>query len=501
MEEKYEEIDNEVSALYDIKKRIGKGAYGIVWEAFGKEEKKTVAVKKIFDAFRNRTDAMRTYREVVFMKEFQFHQNIIQLLNIFKAENDLDVYLIMDRMDADLHSVIEENVLKPIHKRFITYQLLCAVDCLSSFSVIHRDLKPSNVLVNANCDVRVADFGLARWTSGFKTADEQPEDGPMTDYVATRWYRAPEILLANQTYTCGVDMWSLGCILGEMLLGKALFPGTSTVNQIELIVESVLLPQMKDLDLTSQYAQTIVEKANSRQKRPFVNRLPNCDESDVEAAQLLSKLLVFQSNQRLTAQQALSHSYVNQFGPQDKTKWPTDTKPLAVTEDEAQLRLDDYRRLLYKMTEKKKKNGTADDVIEMPNDIIGSPVKQNRTQIPESRKKNCSQRQSIATNEKTALDTSSTKLNSSSVAAGLPSSHPRSILSNPQLRYHCQSPQHKSTVTSSSVSNNRIRCGRRQFGNLSNVSSLGSPKIQMQSYSQNHGTITATSFQQLRLGL
>jgi len=94
-------------------------------------------------------------------------------------------------------------------------------------------MKPSNILLNSECHAKLCDFGLARSVAFMIEGDEQPV---MTEYVATRWYRAPEILLGSSQYTKAVDVWSIGCILGELVNGKAIFPGTSTLNQIERIL-------------------------------------------------------------------------------------------------------------------------------------------------------------------------------------------------------------------------------------------------------------------------
>ena len=129
-------------------------------------------------------------------------------------------------METDLHAVIKANILEDIHKRYIIYQILKCLKYMHTAEMLHRDLKPSNILLNSDCIAKVADFGLARSISS-KTEDSTPL---LTDYVATRWYRAPEILLGSHKYCKAVDMWSIGCILAELLHGKPVFPGTSTLN-------------------------------------------------------------------------------------------------------------------------------------------------------------------------------------------------------------------------------------------------------------------------------
>lgn len=112
---------------------------------------------------------------------------------------------------------------------------------MHSGELIHRDLKPSNILLNSECHAKVADLGLARSINCPKETNEQV----LTEYVATRWYRAPEILLGSNRYSKAVDMWSVGCIIGELLNGKPLFPGNSTLNQIERILELIGRPSQK----------------------------------------------------------------------------------------------------------------------------------------------------------------------------------------------------------------------------------------------------------------
>ncbi|XP_014487822.1 PREDICTED: putative serine/threonine-protein kinase C05D10.2, partial [Dinoponera quadriceps] len=198
--EKVSEIDEHISKQYDIVRRLGKGAYGIVWKAIEKKKQDTVAVKKIFDAFRNQTDAQRTFREIMFLLSFANHENIIRLIGLHKANNDRDIYLVFEYMETDLHNVIKRgNILKDIHKIFIMYQLFKAIKYIHSGNVIHRDLKPSNVLLNAQCHCKIADFGLARSVTQIGEGDgEAGSDPTLTDYVATRWYRAPEILIASK---------------------------------------------------------------------------------------------------------------------------------------------------------------------------------------------------------------------------------------------------------------------------------------------------------------
>jgi mitogen-activated protein kinase 15 len=307
-----DEVEQHVLDKYELIQKLGKGAYGIVWKAIDKKSKAVIALKKVFDAFHNATDAQRTYREVMFLQELNGHENIIRLRNLIKAENNKDLYLVFDFMETDLHHVIRANILEEIHKQYVVYQILKSLKYIHSAGLIHRDLKPSNILINSECHVKMADFGLARSVS------QKGEDGniKLTDYVATRWYRAPEILLGSTKYSKAVDMWSVGCILGELIVGKPLFPGTSTLNQIERVLELTGKPKTEDIDsMESQHTQAILGSINVTKKRSFQNFFPGASD---DALDLLKKLLVFNPNHRLTAEEALRHKFVQQFASPDE---------------------------------------------------------------------------------------------------------------------------------------------------------------------------------------
>ncbi|XP_070970826.1 mitogen-activated protein kinase 15-like [Oncorhynchus clarkii lewisi] len=339
------EVEDHISMKYEIKKRLGKGAYGIVWKAVDRQTGEVVAVKKIFDAFRNRTDAQRTFREIMFLQEFGDHVNIVKLLNVIRAQNDKDIYLVFEYMDTDLHAVIKKgNLLKDIHKRYVMHQLLKATKYLHSGNVIHRDQKPSNILLDTDCFVKLCDFGLAR---SLCQIQEDAGNPALTEYVATRWYRAPEILLGSSRYTKGVDMWSIGCILGEMLLGQPLFPGTSTINQIEKIMSAIPHPSPEDvLSIRSEYGASVIQRMLLKPQVPLEDLLQSSVPPD--ALDLVRRLLVFNPDKRLTAEQALQHLYVSRF--HNPAKEPgLDSDVILPVDDDVQLSVVQYRNKLYEM--------------------------------------------------------------------------------------------------------------------------------------------------------
>uniref|UniRef100_A0A7S2CJN2 Mitogen-activated protein kinase n=1 Tax=Florenciella parvula TaxID=236787 RepID=A0A7S2CJN2_9STRA len=350
-----DDIDKHVRRRFDIQQRLGKGAYGIVWQAKEKRSGTVVALKKCFDAFRNATDAQRTYREIMYLQKLSGHDNIIRLQHVIRAENDRDIYLTFDHMETDLHAVIRANILEEIHKKYIIYQLLKSLKFMHSGELLHRDIKPSNLLLNSDCHVKLCDFGLCR-----SVAETLQNSGPnpvLTDYVATRWYRAPEILLGSTHYTKGVDMWAVGCILGEMLLGKPLFPGTSTMNQLEKIIEVTGEPHPDAVEnMKSPFAATMLQSLAKQRSINLQDMLADVPQHvGPEAHKLLESCLNFNPSMRCTAEEALAHPYVSEFHNQDDEPiYPYG--PIFITiDDNTKLHAADYRDRLYREISKRKK--------------------------------------------------------------------------------------------------------------------------------------------------
>jgi len=345
-----EDIDKHVLRKYEIQQKLGKGAYGIVWKAVDKKTKEVVALKKIFDAFQNATDAQRTFREIMFLQELRDHENIVRLDNVLKADNDRDIYLVFEYMETDLHAVIRANILEDIHKQYILYQLFKALKYMHSGNVLHRDMKPSNLLLNSECFLKVADFGLARSIASLE--NDTVENPVLTDYVATRWYRAPEILLGSTKYTKGVDIWSVGCILGELLGGKPMFPGTSTMNQLDRIIEVTGRPSPEDIEaINSPFAATMLESLPPSNPRSLQEMFQYASE---EALDLLRQCLAFNPEKRITAEKALAHPYVAQFhNADDEPACVSEIK--IVIDDDHKYSIAEYRNVLYEQILQKKK--------------------------------------------------------------------------------------------------------------------------------------------------
>jgi mitogen-activated protein kinase 1/3 len=332
-----------VSDYYEIKEIVGEGAYGIVCSAIYKPTQQKVAIKKI-QPFERNMFCLRTLRELKLLKHFN-HENIIGILDIqipYDFDSFNEVYLIQELMETDLHRVIRSQKLSDNHCQYFIYQTLRALKALHSANVLHRDLKPSNLLLNSNCDLKICDFGLAR-----SVASHEDNFGFMTEYVATRWYRAPEIMLTFQEYTTAIDVWSVGCILAEMLSGRPLFPGTDYHNQLSLIIDVLGTPKMDDFSsIKSRRAREYIKMIPFKRKRAFSELFPD---ASPDATDLLEKLLTFNPRNRITVEEALEHPYVSFYhDPNDEpiaNKLPDDFFDFDKMKD--QLSIQQLKKMLY----------------------------------------------------------------------------------------------------------------------------------------------------------
>lgn len=293
----------EVSAKYIPPiQPLGRGAYGIVCCAKNSETDEEVAIKKIGNAFDNRIDAKRTLREIKLLCHMD-HENVVKIKDIIRPPTrDIfdDVYIVYELMDTDLHQIIRSTqALTEDHCQYFLYQLLRGLKYIHSANVLHRDLKPSNLLLNSNCDLKICDFGLARTTS---------ETDFMTEYVVTRWYRAPELLLNCSEYTSAIDIWSVGCILMEFIKREPIFPGKDYVQQLKLITELLGSPEESDLGfIKSDNAKKYVKQLQQVPKQSFSQKFPNMS---LVAIDLVEKMLVFDPSKRITVDEALNHPYL-----------------------------------------------------------------------------------------------------------------------------------------------------------------------------------------------
>lgn len=282
-----------------------------------------VAIKKIVPYDRKLT-CLRTLREIKLLRHFH-HENIVALLEVPELvgqRNTAEVYLVLEYMPFDLHTVIGTQELSDEHCQFFTYQILRGLKAIHSAGIIHRDIKPANLLVNGNCDLKICDFGLARYDVNTGEAA-----GLMTEYVATRWYRAPEIMLSFSQYSKAIDIWSAGCVLAEMLGGKPLFRGRDYHDQLTLIFQTLGSITEDDYQtIKSRRAREYIRSLPGHVGIPWRTKFPMA--TDLALA-MLDCLLVFAPQKRSTAAEALTHPYlVNYHDPADEpasTRLPDDT--------------------------------------------------------------------------------------------------------------------------------------------------------------------------------
>jgi len=301
-----EDLQKETHGKYKFQRVLGHGAYGIVFSAIDKQTGRSVAIKRVEHIFDSVLDAKRCLREICILSHLK-HENMTNLIDVVTL-NDFQkfssIVVVMDLMETDLFQIINSGQpLTVDHHRYFIYQVLRGLKFIHSANVLHRDLKPSNLLVNSDCDLKIADFGLAR----ISTPDEQSEF--LSEYVATRWYRPPEVLLNYHTYGPALDVWSVGCILAELIMRKPLFPGQSTTNQISSIIDIIGSPSEEDLEkCPNKNARRFVKGLGSKHKIPWrhVFRGYNYDKDEVD---ILDKMLAWEPENRITVEEALAHPF------------------------------------------------------------------------------------------------------------------------------------------------------------------------------------------------
>ena len=286
---------------------IGVGAYGIIISAVDTQNNNQVVAIKKLKRISDIIDLKRIAREILIMKYCQ-HENIIPLFDVIihlnKDQNNnriVDVYIVMEKMDSDLQKIIaSKQELSDEHYQFILYQMLRALYFLHSANIIHRDFKPSNVLINEDCTVKLCDFGMSR---GIKE-----ENALLTEYVVTRYYRAPEVMLSSHHYTKKIDVWSIGCAFAELLSKKFMFPGENYIAQIKLIIDVLGTQDVKDLDfISNSSAKNFVMQFQNIPKKNFSDIL-KCE--NPLAVDLVEKMLVFNPDKRYSIEECLNHPYL-----------------------------------------------------------------------------------------------------------------------------------------------------------------------------------------------
>ena len=329
---------------YHLVEIIGKGSYGVVASAIDSATGEMVAIKKINNVFEHQSDAIRILREIKLVRLLK-HPNIVEIKNIVlppSPHHFQDIYVVFELMESDLHQVIKANSdLTDDHHRFFLYQLLRGMKFIHSAKVFHRDLKPKNILANSDCKLKICDFGLAR-----PNFNDAPHTVFWTDYVATRWYRAPELCGSFfAKYQPAVDIWSLGCIFAEVLRGKPLFPGKNVVDQLNLITDILGAPD----------AATVEKVRNEKAKR-FLRNMPNKEPIDLfdkfpnashDACSILKDMLTFDADKRPSAETLLQHPYFDGLVDVRNEPAAAPVSKLDFAFDTQKVSDEEVRKLLY----------------------------------------------------------------------------------------------------------------------------------------------------------
>ncbi|ORX60312.1 Pkinase-domain-containing protein [Hesseltinella vesiculosa] len=279
--------------------RVGEGTYGIVYRVKDVKNGQTMAVKRI--RMERETDGMpiSSLREISILKRMK-HPNIVNVMDVAVGRQLDSIFLIMEYCEQDLGTILDmvKTPYTPSEVKCLMLQLLRGLEYCHNHSIIHRDLKMSNLLLTARGVLKIADFGMARTLS--------LPGKPMTPNVVTLWYRSPELLLGEAKYTTAVDLWSVGCIMGELIQHRPLLPGNTEQAQLTKIAEllgvpsETVWPGFKDLPLAKAFVFPDIPSSNVHTIFPRISK---------QTSHLLSGLLCYNPKARFTIKQALQHAY------------------------------------------------------------------------------------------------------------------------------------------------------------------------------------------------
>ncbi|XP_041353005.1 cyclin-dependent kinase-like 1 [Gigantopelta aegis] len=309
--EKYEKIS-----------KIGEGSYGVVFKCRNRETNQLVAIKKFVESEDDATIKKIAMREIRMLKQLK-HPNLVNLTEVFRRKKRL--HLVFEYVDHTvLHELIKHphGVPEPLTKRII-YQTLLAVNFCHQHNTIHRDVKPENILVTRQGQVKLCDFGFARVLSG--PGDEY------TDYVATRWYRAPELLVGDTQYGPPVDVWAIGCVFAELLTGQALWPGISDVDQLYHIRRTLgdLIPRHMEIFSTNVFFKDMKIPTPDKQE-PLEEKFSHVNSQTLD---FMKHCLTMDPSHRKSCAELLQHPYMErEIGVESKpAREPRRNKPISRT--------------------------------------------------------------------------------------------------------------------------------------------------------------------------
>lgn len=311
----YQKANFSIPGNYEVLQVLGKGSYGTVVSAVDNSNPEygvRIAIKKITNIFHREVLLKRAIRELKFMNYFKGHKNIINLLDLdIVSEKPYDgLYCYQELIDYDLARVIHSSVqLSEFHIKSFLYQILCGLKYIHSADVIHRDLKPGNILCTIHGNLKICDFGLARGVS--PQFFQGRTVSHITNYVATRWYRAPELILSHKNYSKAIDMWAVGCILAEFYGRKPIFMGQDSLHQVSEIVKVLGTPSREDvIKYGSSRAWEFFSPPKPQYKKiPWCNIYPFASE---KAFNLLDKLLDWDPDRRPTVEEAIEQPFVSE---------------------------------------------------------------------------------------------------------------------------------------------------------------------------------------------